>query len=149
MKIVILGCGRVGSNLARRLDREGHQVTILDVNSEQFRRLGSEFRGNALVGNGIDEDVLRRAGLHDADAFAAVTNGDNTNIMTAQIAQLIFKVPKVVARIYDPLREESYRGLGIDTFCPTTTGAVIMRGLVLSQPTGFAFPVDQSSAGVS
>lgn len=127
MHIVILGCGRVGSTLARMLDAEGHDVTIVDQNADQFRRLGPGFRGTALIGNGIDEDTLRRAGIEQADAFAATTNGDNTNIMTAQMAKHLFHVPTVIARLYDPIREETYRVLGLETFCPTTLGASVLK----------------------
>lgn len=123
MRVIILGCGRVGSTLATMLDAEGHDVTILDLNSDQFRRLGSDFKGTAMVGTGIDEDVLRRAGIEQADAFIAVTNGDNTNIMSSQIARVVFKVPKVITRIYDPVRQDTYRGLGLETICPTILGA--------------------------
>ncbi|MBI4507596.1 MAG: TrkA family potassium uptake protein [Chloroflexi bacterium] len=127
MQIVILGCGRVGSTLARMLDAEGHDVTIVDQNADQFKRLGPGFRGTALIGNGIDEDTLRRAGIEQADAFAATTNGDNTNIMTAQMAKHLFHVPTVIARLYDPIREETYRVLGLETFCPTTLGASVLK----------------------
>ena len=131
VKVVILGCGRVGSTLARLLDSEGHQIAIIDKDSDAFRRLGSEFRGTMVVGTGIDEDVLRRAGIEEADAFAALTNGDNTNVMAAQIAKLVFKVPKVVTRIYDPIREETYRGLGLETISPTTLGARLSHDMIL------------------
>lgn len=127
MRVIILGCGRVGSTLATMLDAEGHDVTILDLNSDQFRRLGSDFKGTAMVGTGIDEDVLRRAGIEQADAFIAVTNGDNTNIMSSQIARVVFKVPKVITRIYDPVRQDTYRGLGLETICPTILGAQTIK----------------------
>jgi len=123
MRVVILGCGRVGATLAQMLDEEGHDVTIVDLNIDAFRRLSPEFKGTAVVGTGIDEDVLRRAGIEQADAFVAVTNGDNTNIMASQVAKRVFGVPKVVVRIYDPVREETYRKLGLDTYCPTVLGA--------------------------
>ncbi|MBI4320656.1 MAG: NAD-binding protein [Chloroflexi bacterium] len=127
MRVIILGCGRVGAKLATILDGEGHDVTIIDLNSDQFRRLGPDFKGTAMVGTGIDEDVLRRAGIEQADAFVAVTNGDNTNIMCSQMARVIFNVQKVITRIYDPVREETYRGMGLDTFSPTVTGANLIR----------------------
>lgn len=123
MKIVILGCGRVGALLATMLDREGHTVSVIDQSSAAFGRLSGEFQGSEFVGNGVDEDVLLRAGIKDADAFIAVTNGDNRNIMASQMAREIFKVKKVVCRIYDPMREETYRELGLETFCPTVIGA--------------------------
>jgi trk system potassium uptake protein TrkA len=127
MRIVILGCGRVGAYLARVLVAEGQQVTVIDRNAEAFHRLGSDFTGNLVVGTGIDEDVLRRAGIEQAEAFVAVTNGDNTNVMAAQVAREIFGVPRVICRIYDPLREEIYRSLGLETICPTLWGATRIK----------------------
>ena len=123
MKIVILGCGRVGATLADMLSRTGHTVSVIDQSSEAFQRLNPDFQGTTFVGNGVDEDVLVRAGIRQADAFAAVTNGDNRNIMASQIAKEIFKVKKVVCRIYDPIREETYRELGLETICPTVVGS--------------------------
>lgn len=120
MKVVIMGCGRVGSRLAMLLDREGHRVGVVDTNQHQFGRLPADFRGVTVLGTGIDEDVLRLAGIEDADAFVATTEGDNRNIMASQVAREIFQVPEVVTRIYDPAREEIYRDLGFDTVCPTT-----------------------------
>ncbi len=126
MKIVILGCGRVGALLATRMDREGHTVSVIDQSNDAFQRLPPEFNGEMVTGNGVDEDVLIRAGIKDADAFAAVTNGDNRNIMASQIAREIFKVKQVVCRIYDPIREETYRELGLNTICPTQLGAQML-----------------------
>ena len=124
MKVLILGCGRLGAYLARKLDNEGHEVTLIDRNQDSFRRLGPDFHGSMVLGVGIDEDVLRRAGIESADAFVAVTNGDNTNAMAAEIARLVFKTPKVIARLYDPVREETFRMVGImETVCPTVMGA--------------------------
>lgn len=123
MNIVILGCGRVGATLAAMMDREGHTVAVIDQSGEAFQRLPAEFSGSMIIGNGVDEDVLVRAGIKEADVFAAVTNGDNRNIMASQIAREIFAVKKVLCRIYDPIREETYRGLGLETICPTLVGA--------------------------
>lgn len=123
MKVVILGCGRVGSTLATMLDRSGHTVAVIDQSSDSFQRLSPEFGGETIVGNGVDEDVMMRAGIKDADAFVAVTNGDNRNIMASQIAKEIFRVKRVMCRIYDPIREQTYHELGMDTMCPTTIGA--------------------------
>lgn len=123
LKIVILGCGRVGSTLAAMLDQAGHEVSIIDFSSESFQRLSPDFRGETVQGNGVDEEILIRAGIREADAFAAVTNGDNRNIMASQIAKEIFKVKKVMCRIYDPIREETYHELGLETICPTKIGA--------------------------
>ncbi len=114
-----MGCGRVGGRLAGLLDADGHEVTILDTDSYSFRRLPPGFKGTALAGDGIDQEVLKRAGIEKADAFVAATQGDNRNIMVAQIAKHIFNVPKAICRIYDPLREELYSILGIETISPT------------------------------
>ena len=127
MKAVIMGCGRVGARLAGLLDADGHSVTILDTDTYSFRRLPPTFKGNALVGNGLDQEVLKRSGIEEADAFIATTQGDNRNIMAAQIAKHIFNVPKVVSRIYDPLRQELYSTLGLETISPTTIFAQILR----------------------
>ncbi|MEI6043651.1 MAG: TrkA family potassium uptake protein [Chloroflexota bacterium] len=120
MNFVILGCGRVGSRLAVLLDKMGHNVAIIDRTSDAFKRLPTTFKGRAVIGIGIDEDVLKSAGIEQADVFAAVTNGDNTNIMASQVAKELFQVPRVIARIYDPIREGTYHALGLDTICPTT-----------------------------
>lgn len=119
MKVVIVGCGRVGSTLARELDAEGHTVTIVDERVAAFNRLGDGYGGEMVVGTGIDESVLRRAGIEEADCFASVTNGDNRNIMAAQVARVVFKVPRVITRIYDPIREQTYREFGLETICST------------------------------
>ncbi len=123
MKVVILGCGRVGAHLAHLLDQAGHMVTVIDSSNDSFQRLDAQFGGDKLLGNGTDEETLKRAGIEQADAFAAVTNGDNRNIMASQIAKEIFHVKKVVCRIYDPIRQDIYRELGLETFSPTITGA--------------------------
>lgn len=133
MKIVILGCGRVGALLAIMMDRAGHTVSVVDQSSDAFQRLPTEFNGDIVTGNGVDEDVLIRAGIKGADAFVAVTNGDNRNIMASQIAREIFKVKKVVCRIYDPIREETYRELGMETICPTQVGAQMLFDAVLDK----------------
>jgi trk system potassium uptake protein TrkA len=134
MKYVIVGCGRVGSTLAKLLTAESHDVTVVDENPAAFRRLGSHFSGRVEVGTGIDNDVLTRAGVRGADGFVAVTDGDNRNVMAALIAQRMFGVKKIVARIYDPPRGQLYRELGIETFCPTTTGAKIVRDKLMHVP---------------
>lgn len=127
MKVVIMGCGRVGARLATLLDSEGHQVTILDTDPNSFTRLPSTFKGTALLGNGTDEDSLIKAGIKEADAFVSATQGDNRNIMAAQIAKHIFKVPKVMCRVYDPIREELYDTLGLEAICPTVIGAQLFK----------------------
>jgi len=127
MKVVIMGCGRVGAQLATLLDAEGHLVTVLDTDTYSFRRLPSIFSGTALLGDGTDEESLRKAGIEEADAFVAITQGDNRNVMAAQIARHIFNVPKVICRIYDPLRRELYNTLGIEAFSPTTIFAQMLK----------------------
>ena len=127
MKVVIMGCGRVGARLAGLLDADGHTVTILDTDGYSFRRLPPKFGGTALIGNGINEEALKKAGIEEADAFVAVTQGDNRNVMATQIAKHIFNVPKVLCRIYDPLRQELYSTLGLETFSPTTIFAQILK----------------------
>ncbi len=123
MKVIIMGCGRVGSTLAISMDQAGHKVTVIDSNADSFQRLDSTFKGEKVQGNGNDEETLKEAGIETADAFAAVTNGDNRNIMASQIAKEIFHVKKVICRIYDPIREATYRELGLETICPTLVGA--------------------------
>ena len=127
MKVVIMGCGRVGAQLAGLLDTDGHSVTILDTDAYSFRRLLPTFSGTALIGNGLNEEVLKKAGIEEADAFVAVTQGDNRNVMAAQIAKHIFNVPKVVCRIYDPLRQELYNTLGLEAISPTTIFAQLLK----------------------
>src|ERR1700677_372198 len=126
MRYLIVGCGRVGSTLAKLLVAE-HDVVVVDENPGAFKRLGARFGGGVEVGTGIDYDVLKRAGAERADGFVAVTDGDNRNVMAALIAQRMFRVPKIVARIYDPPRAQLYRELGIETFSPTTIGAHFLR----------------------
>jgi len=127
MKIVIMGCGRVGAQIARLLEQDGHEITVLDTDAYSFRRLPPDFSGTALLGNGMDEEVLRRAGIEEADVFVAMTQGDNRNVMAAQIAKHIFNVPRVISRIYDPLRQEMYDTLGIEAFSPTTIFAELVK----------------------
>jgi trk system potassium uptake protein TrkA len=137
VKVVIVGCGRLGSRLAAELDDEGHEVTIIDTNPAAFSRsaargvFSESFRGSFVIGDGTEDELLRRAGVDEADCFIAVTEGDNRNIMSAQIAQTVFKVPRVVCRIYDPIRDEVYRSLGLHVFCPTTSGATHIRQMLV------------------
>ncbi|MGB8265061.1 MAG: TrkA family potassium uptake protein [Candidatus Velthaea sp.] len=127
MRYLIVGCGRVGSTLAKLLVADTHDVTVVDENPAAFKRLGNRFSGNVEVGTGIDYDVLKRAGAERADGFVSCTDGDNRNVMAALIAQRMFRIPKIVCRIYDPLRGQLYRELGLETFSPTTLGAQIIR----------------------
>ena len=130
MNIVIMGCGRVGGRLATMLDSAGHDVTVLDVDSHAFRWLPPGFKGKAVVGDGTDEDALRRADTENADAFVATTQGDNRNILATQKARYIFRVPKVVCRIYDPIRREIYRDLGLETISPTTVTTELLKNAI-------------------
>jgi len=131
MYVIIVGCGRVGSELATLLSSEGHDVVVIDINPKSFRRLGAGFNGLTIVGNGFDEDILKEAGIDKADAFAALTDLDNTNMMTAQVAKRIFKVPRVVARLYNPDREATYQRLGLEIVCGTTLVANYIRNKIL------------------
>jgi trk system potassium uptake protein TrkA len=115
MRTIIVGCGRVGAGLATQLADDGHEVVILDQSNEAFRRLSPSFPGQALRGDGADESVLRRAGAERADWFLALTNGDNRNILAAQLAAKTFNIPHVVCKINDPVRAQAYATLGVNT----------------------------------
>ena len=130
MRVVILGCGRVGARLAGALDAEGHAVSIIDLKLDAFERLPPKFSGHVVLGEGIDYDVLRQAGIERADAFLALSDNDNSNIMAGQIAQCVFHVGRVIARIYDPGRNESFRALGLETVCPTRVGVDRIEALL-------------------
>ena len=119
MKIVIVGCGRVGASVAEAYDRGGHDVILLDISTASFDRLPSTFGGESLRGDGTDEDVLRRAGAEGADVFLALTEGDNRNVMAAQLANEALGIERVIAKINDPLRAKAYAELGIATLCRT------------------------------
>lgn len=135
MKVVIMGCGRVGAQLATMLDREGHDVTVLDMRASQMERfLPEDFGGRKVVGDGRDQDVLRQAGVEGADAFVACTAGDNRNVMAAQMASVVFNVERVVCRIYDPMREEMYKMLGLRTISPTKVGAELLMQALAEDP---------------
>ena len=127
MKVIIMGCGRVGALLAKMLDEEGHEVTVLDTDSYAFRRLPASFGGTALLGSGADEDALIKAGIEKSDVFIALTQGDNRNVLAAQIAKHIFHVPRVMCRIYDYLRQEMYSTLGLEAISPTTVFANLLK----------------------
>jgi trk system potassium uptake protein TrkA len=119
VKIVIVGCGRVGASVAEAYDRAGHKVILLDIKTASFDRLPSTFGGESLRGDGTDEDVLRRAGAEGADVFLAMTEGDNRNVMAAQLANEALGIERVIAKINDPLRAKAYAELGIATLCRT------------------------------
>ena len=124
-----MGCGRVGSGLAKDLEAAGHTVAVIDQNREAFRRLGADFNGRTVAGVGFDRDTLLEAGIESADAFAAVSNGDNSNILAARVARETYGVANVVARIYDPARAEIYQRLGSPTVATVlwTTDQIMRR----------------------
>ncbi len=126
MKIIIVGCGRVGARLAQRLERGGHEVVVIDENRETFAALGGDFRGATYHGSGLDAPTLKRAGAGKIDALVAVTGGDNRNLMIVQIAKHEFGAPRVLARLKDPIRAAKYREMGIETLCVTT----VVEGLL-------------------
>jgi len=132
MYVVIAGCGRVGSSLACQLIAEGHEVCIIDENPDALSLLGEEFTGQFVIGQAIDWEVLRKAHLERADAYVTATDGDNTNIVSAQIAHEYFKVSCCVARVYDPLRAELFATAGIRTVCPTKDAKDLLHEAVLS-----------------
>lgn len=131
MYVIIVGCGRVGSELAKLLSGEGHNVVVIDKSQASFDRLGGTFNGLTLTGNGFDLELLKHAGIEKADAFCAVTNGDNTNLISAQVAKKIFKVPKVLARVYDPQRAHIYAALGLDIISGTILFASMLRDKII------------------
>lgn len=133
MHVVIMGCGRVGARLAKLLLKAGHEVTVLDKDAGAFSRLGSAFEGATVVGDGTDMTVLQKAGIERADAFAAVTQGDNRNIMASQVAKHIYNVPRVVTRIYDPIRQDTFKTLGLEAISPTVIGASVFYNMLTGE----------------
>ena len=131
MNITIVGCGRVGSQLAVLLSQEGHNVTIIDKNAESFKRLGGTFNGVTAVGNAFDEKLLRELKVDKQDAFVSVTSGDNTNLMASQIARKMFKVPRVIARVYDPERADIYKKFDLDIISGTVLVAAMIRDKII------------------
>jgi trk system potassium uptake protein TrkA len=123
MFVIIMGCGRVGARLAKMLVGAGHEVTLLDTSASSFSRLGPDSKASTIIGDGTDQEVLKRAGIERADAFVAATQGDNRNIMASQIAKHVFGVKHVVTRIYDPLRSDTFSDLGLHAISPTIIGA--------------------------
>jgi trk system potassium uptake protein len=122
VRVIVIGCGRVGAGLARSLSQRGDDVTVIDKDPAAFSRLGSDYKGKSVLGVGFDRDVLLRAGIERADALGAVTASDEANIVAGRVAVQFFHVPKVVARLYDPRKAEIYRRLGLQTIAPTTWG---------------------------
>jgi trk system potassium uptake protein TrkA len=127
MKTIIMGCGRVGAEVSRLMSQDGHDVTVIDCDENIRQKLGGDFHGTIVIGVGFDRDVLIRAGIEQADAFAATSDSDNANIVAARIARNIFHVPRVVARLYDPQQAEIYRRLGLSTISSTEWGAERIR----------------------
>jgi len=123
MRVIIMGCGKVGESLCHMLENSGHEVTVIDADPSMLAHLGAEFHGRKIQGIGFDREILERAGIEQAEAFAATSPSDNVNIIAARIARNIFHVPRVVARLYDPRRAEIYRRLGLVTISMTTWGA--------------------------
>jgi len=119
MRVIIVGCGRVGARVAAELDQRGEHVTIIDTNPRAFNRLPQGFSGESVRGNGTDEDVMRTAGAEQADLLMTLTEGDNRNALAAQLGKHTFGIPRVIAKINDPLRGEAYRALGLETICRT------------------------------
>ena len=135
MRIIIIGCGRVGAATAVALDKRGDHVTVIDLNPRAFEKLPTDYSGITIRGNGADEDVLRSAEAEMADLVMALTEGDNRNVMAAQLAKHVFGVPRVIAKINDPLRAEAYRTLGLETICRTT---ILSEALVTAAAEGAA-----------
>ncbi len=131
MKAIVIGCGRVGSQVAKNLDGEGWDVVAIDESEEVLNRLGESWQGGFLVGHAMDIDLLREAGIEDADAVVIATNGDNTNLVVGQLAQRRFEVPCVIVRILDPARAELYSRLGLEIICPTKTAIETLTNRVL------------------
>jgi trk system potassium uptake protein TrkA len=134
VKVVIVGCGRVGAFLAGLLDKGGHEVTIVDLERTAFTHLPADFKGTTLMGNGTDLDVLRQAGVDKIDAFLTLTQGDNRNLMAAQIAKQIFGVKQVLAKVNDPVRAATYRQHGIVTFSRTSILGTLLEATLMGDP---------------
>jgi trk system potassium uptake protein TrkA len=128
-RVLIMGSGRTGALLAGMLDRAGHSVTVVDWNPSTFEHLDDTFAGRTVIGNALDQDVLRGAGILSADCFVAATGGDNRNIMASEIARRVFRVPRVIARIKDPERAKFFHELGLEVDCRTAAGAELLLDL--------------------
>ena len=144
MTILVVGCGKVGSRLASVLDKMGHDVSVIDQDERNFHMLDADFSGFTTVGIPIDQDVLRRAGIENCDALAAVTHDDNVNIMVAQLAREFFKIERVIVRIYDPNREDVFSHFGLSTICPTNLTVETVKNLLIESPkmnSSLAYPI--------
>ncbi|MFH0877035.1 MAG: TrkA family potassium uptake protein [Candidatus Omnitrophota bacterium] len=147
MYIIIVGCGRVGAQVATLLSEEGHNVVVIDKDQGAFKRLGTTFNGLTIVGNGFELDVLREAGIEKANAFCSLTNGDNTNIMASQIAKKMFKVPRVIARVYDSARAHIYETLGLEILSGTVLFASMIRDKLIDERLS-SFLIETGDLGV-
>jgi trk system potassium uptake protein TrkA len=130
MFVIIMGSGRLGAELARELEADGHQIAILDIDKYAFDHLPADFKGKKILGDGTDQNTLRRAGADSADAFIAATRGDNRNALAAQVAKHVFHIGRVGSVIFDPIREAVYRDLGLRTINPTKIEAQVLRELI-------------------
>lgn len=140
MKLLIFGCGRTGAALARQMAKRGHEVTMIEQDSRALDRLGEGLGVKTVIGDGLNEDVLERAGIHESDAFITTTRGDNTNLMAAQIAQKRYNVAKVCAKVNDPQRAAEYKKLGVMCITPNLLTAGMMRNWLLDEAYG---PIDE------
>jgi trk system potassium uptake protein TrkA len=131
--VMIMGCGRLGAQLATLLEQEGHEITILDMDKYAFDHLPMSFKGHKILGDGTDQDTLKRAGAERAEAFIATTRGDNRNALASQVAKHVFNIPRVGSVIFDPIREEVYRELGLRTINPTKLEASLLRDAIIGQ----------------
>ncbi|BBO24280.1 MAG: TrkA family potassium uptake protein [Fimbriimonadaceae bacterium] len=136
MRVVIFGCGRTGASLALMLTARGHSVTIIEQNRRALRRLGKDHNCEIVFGSGLEDDILEKAQVRDAECFFALTRGDNTNLMSAQIVRLKFNCPKVCIKVADPLRAEAYRKLGFFCITPSALTSGMMRDWLISEPYG-------------
>lgn len=130
--IIIVGCGRLGGSIANLLSKEGKSIVVIDKNESAFTKLSDDFSGFTLEANAIELDTLLRAKIDKADVVVVATDDDNTNIMIAQIAKIIYKVPRVITRLYEPAREEVYKNLNIDTICPTNLSALEFKNIIIN-----------------
>jgi trk system potassium uptake protein TrkA len=134
MKVIVFGCGRTGTTLSLQLAARGHEVTVIEQIPGALRRLGPDHKCKTVIGSGLDDDVLEKAGVREADVFFALTRGDNTNLMAAQIVRLKYGVSKVCVKVADPLRAEAYRKLGYFCINPSSLTAGMMRDWILGEP---------------
>lgn len=144
MQIIVVGCGQVGSQFAKIMSEEGHEIVVVDSERERFKLLGPDFRGLTVLGVPIDEDVLKEAGIESADGLAAVTPDDNINMMACQVAKEIFNVPRIFSRIQDPVREQVFYQFGVHTVCPTNMTVQEFRALMLGEASATTCFIDNT-----